>query len=419
MDSELSKNQKALCDELENQIESNVPACRASNLGFSIIVFFDNQSMATLYPVTRETVDLFAQDFRDEEYDIKNLSVAKCIELLQELATLTEETSTGAVAPTVEPLRPKRPLKPISETESRFQNSFGEDPLGQKAMNGNPDKKKNSEGQKVSAIRHPYAGNSPLALSENSGSSAIGSLAENEAAEVFTQLAEKLPVDGSEILDEKTLVLTTDCVSIFVTAQDDGNFSTHTEIDGETIQETENVPLGDLTKWLFTVCDGVQNKVAARDRDEAETEVEPNEVYEVLKDLAASSGHSTDILRNKDLFDLKQGLCVSRPPFDREQSPESFVAETSGSQVSASLRGSTMKNGAPVSLNENRDVSRPFSSTLGNKVLVYLPGVGATLVDKSQLPEKKKLNWSPEHGVILTEASEPTRRPSWFFRGWK
>ena len=72
-----------------------------------------------------------------------------------------------------------------------------------------------------------------------------------------------------------------------------------------------------------------------------------------------------------------------------------FVSEGSGSNASGSntpehLKANTTHGGAPVSINESRDISKPYQDTLGGKKLVYVPGKGAVFVNENQLPPKKE-----------------------------
>lgn len=366
MDKEFSRAAENACDAIASLIEENVPSCQVRNLGFQIIVLFDNKSVATVYPLTAGTVDLYGNDFNDEEYDLKNIPVQQCLETLNQLAGMNEESGTaaaGAYSPANAFMAPgqtknratayaekegwvniENKKRWLRETENLTQNPFGEDPLGAKGMN--PKEKKTSEGRRASKIDHNYAGGSPLALSEDSGSNSIstGSLAENETVNALTQLAEKLPVDDFEIVDDKFLGLKIDCVSVFVMAQKDGNFATKAVVDGEVVQQSDNIPLGDLTKWLFTICDNVEKRAAEKEVASQELGIEPDasDVYEIMRELAEESGQSTDIIRNKSLFDLKQGLTVPKSKNENVKRP--IEAEQ---PVSSSLKGSTVKDGKP------------------------------------------------------------------------
>lgn len=507
MDKEFYQAEENNCTELASQIEDTVPACRVNNLGFQLIVFFDNKSVATVYPLTADSVDLYAKDFRDEEFDLKDVSIEQCLNVLREMASLTEETNTGAVAgyDSARAFAPpgqksnrgteqsKREgwseIKPraLQETENRSQHPFGEDPLGHRAMD--PDEKKNSEGKRKSALNQNCEKGSPLTL-ENSGSQASGSISENQSPKIlFDYLADMLPVDNAEILDGNVLGLEIVGCRIFVMA-DNGAFTVKTvNGNGELIQQSENVSVADLITFLFSVCDqlqkletlekrkaekGIDNDLL--DSNDTDLQVEVSDVWSIIRELAKESGKSDDVLRNPDLFSLRQGLVFADSPFrsGRRFSGNDFspmsgsktenvkhprkpieplqVSEgervcswcgkvlgdnpnvqgtthgicpsckekmLNGKTTSGSLKGSTMHDGKPVSLNECRDISKPYCSTLGNKKLVWTLNEGATLVDKSRLPKKLKLNWSPLHGVIFTPEDVPTNRKGmWKFRDW-
>lgn len=437
MDKKFYEASENYCNELADLIERNVPAVMVSNLGFQLLVMFDNnRSVASVYPLTQNTVDIFAKDFRDKNFDMKDVSIEQCLEFLQGMASLAEETATAAVsgfnsakafaAPGQKMNRATQQSERegwsqmLRETENRFENPFGEDPLGHRSMN--PKEKSKSEGKRKSAIGHNFEKGSPLAL-ENYDSNLTGSLSENQSPEIlFNYLAEMLPVDKAEILDGKILGIAVDDVKIFVLANNGGFTVKSVNGAGELVQDSENFSTGDLIKFLFSVCDGQQKRAAEKEIEtdifnssDANLQVEINDAWNVLKELAKEAGHSDDILRNKDLFDLRQGLIVSKNENVKHAKESEKAIETSGS-----LKGATMHGEHPVSINENRDPSRPYQSTLGNKKLVYTLNEGATLVDKNRLPKKKKLNWHPDYGIILTDESVPTNRNGlWKFNGWK
>jgi hypothetical protein len=228
-----------------------------------------------------------------------------------------------------------------------------------------------------------------------------------------------LPVDSADVEGNK-LALESHGVSIVVTGQADGNFSIQSSIDGEVIQQSENVSAGDLIRWLFFIADAIQKRAEQNQPSEPVEDVAVNDAYSVLKELAEETGKATDPIRNKSLFDLRQGLVVDKGGSGRRFFGQDFApGYTPDPEVSASVRGDTKHNGHPVSLNENRDISRPFSDTLGGRKLVYVQGEGAVLVNAADIPPSKKLAWDAEHGVILTDENLPSnRKDMWFFRGW-
>jgi len=120
---------------------------------------------------------------------------------------------------------------------------------------------KNSEGRRKTATGHNYEKGSPLALSENSGSNVSGSISENQSPEIFSYLSEMLPCDSADLSGNK-LTVTIDVSKIIVTAMDNGNFSIESFVDAELVQADENISCSELIKWLFTICDQIQTKVA-------------------------------------------------------------------------------------------------------------------------------------------------------------
>jgi len=402
MDKTFIRAEENNCNALAQMIENQISGCEVTNLGNQVLLMFQNKSVATVFPLTAETVDIFCQSVDDKKYDMKDVSVEKCLAFLQQIAAITEETSTGDVAGydtskafsapgqksnrAVEQSKREgwTTLKPLHEID-RLKNPFGVDPLGEKERSS---------------------------ISEISGS--------NDDSQVLEYLAEMLPADSAEIEGDE-LILQIDSVKIRIAQETNGNFSVQSSVAGEVVQEKDNVPTGNLIRWAFEIVSKIQDRVADRESGN-DVEITNDDVWGTIKELARETGKSDDILRNKDLFDLKQGLCVSRPPFDisgRRFFGDDFINETSGSQVSSSLKGSTMHDGAPVSVNEGRDISRPYADTLGGKKLVYLESIGATFVNKSDLPKKQKLNFDPvSRQVIFTSEDVPTCRAGmWKFFG--
>ena len=123
MDPEFLKSSEATCAELAGQIEAQIEGVRVNNLGTQILLMFDNKSVATIYPLTADTVDIFAKDFRDRDFDLKDLSIAKALEFIRELATLqVEQSSTGAVAPVSQPVATNK--RKVSDIRNRRSASW-------------------------------------------------------------------------------------------------------------------------------------------------------------------------------------------------------------------------------------------------------------------------------------------------------
>src|SRR5207247_2324437 len=130
-------------------------------------------------------------------------------------------------------------------------------------------------------------------------------------------------------------------------------------------------------------------------------EVDPGDAYEVLAELAGELGKSKDILRNRDLVNLRAGLAEGRNP---STAPDALL-----SGLDAHLRrfsdlkrdeqgggadkppGVKWFRGAPVSIREGTE----------GKTLAYVNGVGAVIVEKKDLSasNEMKLSWTPENGA--------------------
>ncbi|MCL4177295.1 MAG: hypothetical protein KJ072_06070 [Verrucomicrobia bacterium] len=252
-------------------------------------------------------------------------------------------------------------------------------------------------------------------------------------------LNEMLPADSIE-MDGGKIVVKSSLAKIEVEPRDNGTYCVRNFVAEEPISERDNVPTGDLLKYLHEITSRIDETRATYDQKnspEDYEEITPSDVFGTLRELAEENGNPTDPIRNPSLFDLR-GLILSPKPFapqkgkgigslleeldaylegkKKKQCPETPTLEL---EQSASVRGDTMKDGHPVSVNENRDASRPYADTLGGKVLRWVQGHGAVLVNKSDLPPEKFLSWDDSNGVVLTEGKENIRRPSWYFSGWK
>jgi hypothetical protein len=398
MDKAFSQATETHCDELSKKIEATIPAARITNMGWLVLVVLPNHSVFTVAPLTSATCDVSGTDSQDQRHECENLSWEQALGFLQMVSgeRIEEETERDQTG--------RKKVSPLG---------FPDDPLGSDRSETRPNK--NSEGRRASRIGHNFEGGSPLALSEQSGSA--------HPSQMYSYLSEMLPVDSADVEGNK-LALESHGVSIVVTGQADGNFSIQSSIDGEVIQQSENVSAGDLIRWLFFISDAIQKRAEQNQPSEPVEDVAVNDAYSVLKELAEETGKATDPIRNKSLFDLRQGLVMAKPPFDQRSGRRFFGQDfapghTPDPEVSASVRGDTTHNGHPVSLNENRDASRPYANTLGGMKLVYVQGEGAVLVDAAQIPPSKKLAWDAKHGVILTDENLPSnRKDMWFFRGW-
>lgn len=134
------------------------------------------------------------------------------------------------------------------------------------------------------------------------------------------------------------------------------------------------------------------------------------ELANALAELARESGRADAILRGKNPEDTNEDWETVPNAFSSddgipEDHEDSDLEEFLRSLVAPHLRGDTTHNGHPVSLNENRDVSRPFADTMAGKVLVDLGRAngGVQFVDRSLIPPKRMLS-NGDNGVeFVTE----------------
>lgn len=265
--------------------------------------------------------------------------------------------------------------------------------------------------------------------------------------EGWNRLAEHLqnllPVEPGRILLEESgnIRIKSDDLNLEIIPHDGQLFTVKILIGGKTILEKRNLPYSKMLQFVFEsamaeietrklvagIGQGNETDDPESCADEDEEEVTEADCFEVLKELAGEIGQPTDIIRNKSLIDLR-GLVVANPSINpqpfitlREQLAEKFDQKPQGEKsalreetIPQNLRGAKTLYGAPVSLNERRDVSRPYKSTLGkNMTLAMHPQLGAVIVDKSQVDHGMKLSWDHEQGAVLVPDNEPTKRPSW------
>jgi hypothetical protein len=175
---------------------------------------------------------------------------------------------------------------------------------------------------------------------------------------------------------------------------------------------------GAVVQFVFGFCSSVFKvedlKKQFRNLPQQETEdteeVNSEDVYAILRELAEDSGMTTDILRNRDLISLREGLLNSQSKqqvnehYDRERLQK--LAGIPTSPKATSFRGH------PISLNEHRDTARPYADTMNGKTLIYVPGQGAVFVDRNQLPRAKFLSYGA-NGIEMVEGAENVKRPCW------
>ncbi|MBE0546048.1 MAG: hypothetical protein IH623_32380 [Verrucomicrobia bacterium] len=422
MDKDFYRAEETNTSNFASEIESRISGARVRNIGNGqLVVMLDSGAVATVYPVTGETCDMFAKSADNEDVDLKDVSWQECLNVLQKLSDSNDPGNwwngkfpQGHQSASIEPVSTAKAFSQAGQKTNRATEQSqreGWQRIGE-------EKDRDQTGRK-DARDYPR-GEDPLGRLDRPKRTDEQS-AVQVPQDLFAYLREMLPMEPEQITmdDAGQITLNLDTARIEVISQ--GHlFGVKTFVDGDQQTETDKISAGDLIRYLFGIVDKIQTRLALGMEDPNPIDdVSPNDAYSVLKELAVATGAygGDDILRNKSLTDLKQGLCVARSPFTgRRFAGNDFNSgHTADNEVSASLKGEPMHDGKPVSINENRDASKPYADTLGGKKLVYLPGIGATLVDKSQLPPKKKLSWDAQHGIILADenAPPPDRRNMW------
>lgn len=429
MDRDFYKAEEDNTSNFAGQIESRISGVKVHNIGKGqLVVMMESGAVATVYPVTSETCDLFAKTANNDDVDLTGIAWQECLNVLRQLsdandpdnwwqgkypqghasASLDETNSTstdpvsGAFAQ-----KGQRNNRATEQSEREGWQRIGEET------------ERDQSGRKnVSPIGQPE---DPLGrLDRVKRTESVGTETPQVPQDLFDYLREMLPIEPEQIQMDNAGIITLnlDTAKIDVVPQGNNVFGVRVFVNGEQVTETDKVATGDLIRLLFSATDKIQTQLALGNDDaNSIDDVSPGDAFSVLKELALENGRPGDLLRNKDLFSLRQGLVLNPNTISGRRFFENDFnsGHTADNEVSASLKGSRMHEGKPVSINENRDASRPYANTLGNKKLVYLPHVGATLVDKSQLPPQKKLSWDARHGVVLVDenAPAPDRRNMW------
>lgn len=290
--------------------------------------------------------------------------------------------------------------------------------------------------------------NRAVEQSKREGWTNINESAEWQLKELVKHFQAILPIEADDISadDYGNINIESNELRIWIKPKGANLFDVQTCV-GDTPQPRQvALPMSKMVQFIFDAASveketatlvgnlGKENKkTMLRDSDnEADADDDDltiSDAFSVLKELAVETGAygGDDILRNKTLYDLR-GLVVSKnnsvtkKPFVtlREQLAERFNRPPMDQKTNLreqvtprNLRAENVKNGAPVSLNENRNVCCPYKNTLGGKVLIMDPVKGAVLVDKTQLQEGMKLSWDKEQGAVMVPATEETKRPSW------
>jgi hypothetical protein len=201
-----------------------------------------------------------------------------------------------------------------------------------------------------------------------------------------------------------------------------------------------DVPIGKLIENIFGLCDASltieklkekniadsRNRLKGEDAQDADfqecedaEDIDEKNVYQYFKNEAGKMGKSKDILKNKDLYSLQTLVKTTPAMLDIMPSAgfQLLKKRVLGEQIEPVVKPTT--NGeVPISLNENRDVSKPYQNTLGNKTMILVDG-RVEFVNKEVLEEAKsqmshKLSWTPEEGCVLINSNEKTQMPKAF-----
>jgi hypothetical protein len=248
-----------------------------------------------------------------------------------------------------------------------------------------------------------------------------------------------LDASGSDAFPQTNIVIEKDNLTLRILTKGASLFDVETMVGSRRLPRKTALSYSKMLQYVFDACGaedvtaeivngiGKPKKTPLWAPPESDEDFSYSDAYETLKELAVSSGAygGDDILRNHSLVDLR-ALVVSKNksitpqpyPTLREQLSARFDRQPMGQKkttlretiIPRHLRADKLKGGAPISLNENRDVSRPYGNTLGGKKLIMHPIHGAIFVDKAELPEGKKLSYDPVHGAIMINESEETKR---------
>lgn len=371
MDKIFTQATEHFCSELANRIETHIEGVRVNNLGSQLVLMFDNKSVATVYPLTADTVDVFAKDPQDHEWDLKELSIPHALEFLAELAAIQPHA--------------------IQETD-RLREPFGRDPLGAKER---------SEGRCLQESTLPRM--------------LYGS-------ELFRYLKEVLPVaeDEAFVDDAGNFIVAVEPLRVRVVPKGSNLYDVETFIGDKREPQQVQLSHGETVRYVFDLVAAVEKvnpPSPALAGDEGE-EIDTADAYEVLRELAGELGKPKDILRNKDLVNLRAGLVQEGQThqsatsdllsgLDRHlQRFENLKHESGGTLLPDATPKAKWFRGHPVAIGQDG---------MDGKTLRYVQGIGAVLVDKQDVPPPNdlKLSWNDSKGAVLVPVTEATNRPSW------
>lgn len=384
------KNFEQYAHDLLGRIEEALPTAQVTKTETGLLVMHRNTSASTILPLSDNSLDLGAMLSTRKAAEEKNITYDECIALLQKIDALptptkTEQTTATNVGPVPTPiLGPDHVSKwwglgqrhPVGHVSASLNEV---DPLGKKGRKEAPDR----------SIKHKWQGGSPLALDEGTIAVHAGSL---QTQNLKKHLVDVLPDDTKvELNDAGNLDIQRGLLKVVVQPVGGGNLFNVLTFVNQRDEWTVAVPkqmhlsFGGVVKFVFSAVDTAP-KLAEEIRGEP------------LTTTKQSKGDGWQTVQRA--FQVSP---VGDTSADEEETLDQFLRSLSVS--GDNLRGDTIHNGHPVSVNEHRDVSRPFADTMGGKVLVDMGRAngGVQLVDKSDLPPQKYLSHG-ENGVeFVTE----------------
>jgi hypothetical protein len=369
-------------DTLSQRIEQEIPNAKVTNLGWLVLVRFENGSVFTLAPLTDSTCDLNGTDCHDQKHERDEISWDDALKLLQGVDTNAQ---------------------PVQE----IGKPFGNDPLGGKER---------SQGRTLNESGSVHSGTKAEIQESTLPRMLYGS-------ELFKYLKDVLPVAEHEafIDDAGNFIVAVDPVRVRVMPKGANLYDVETFVRDKREPQQVQLSHAETIRYVFELVSTAQsvNVTPARADDEGE-ENDPADSYEVLRELAGELGKPTDHFRNPALFSLRAGL-VTEEKHRTPATNELLSGLDNHLQKFETLKHKApMTNEAPPKPKWFRGHPVAINGDMHGKTLAYVQGVGSVLVDTKDIPpsDGMKLSWDDKAGVVMVPESQPTKRPSWHFKGW-
>lgn len=376
-------------DALSQRIQDQFPDAKVSNLGWLVMVRFESGSIFTLAPLTNDTCDVSGTDSQDQKHEFNSVAWDDALQFLASM-------EAG---------------QPVQEI-SRLEHPFGEDPLGQ--HDRNPQEKENSEGKRKSPITHNWENGSPLALNESGPRMLYGS-------ELFQYLKEVLPVeDGEAFIDDAgNFIISVSPVRVRVIPKGANLYDVETFVGDKREPQQVQLSHAETIRYVFDLVSTVQRfdeppALAGGDDDQ---EIDAIDSYEELRELAGELGKPTDVLRNKELFNLRAGL-VTEGKRNAPATSDLLSGLDKHLQKFGALKhehGETAATDMQSKVKWFRGHPVAMKGGMNGKALRYVQDGGALIVSKKDIPptDAKQLSWTDAAGVVMVPITEQAKRPSW------